>query len=186
MPDEPRVQELLDELLDREATPEEVCGACLELLPVVRERWRQICRARAELDALLPGGQTGTCRTMPPEELPLPQVPGYEVEGVLGRGGMGIVFRARHLLLKRLVALKMGLAGSYVTPQERERFRREAEAVAALRHPNIVQVHDVGDADGRPYFTMEYLEGGSLAQKLAGAPQPAHGAAALLATLAEA
>jgi WD40 repeat protein len=186
MPDEPRVQKLLDELLDREATPEEVCGACPELLPVVRQRWRQICRARTELDALLPVCPHGDLPTMPPEEPPLPQVPGYEVERVLGRGGMGIVFRACHLRLKRLVALKMGLAGSYATPQERERFRLEAEAIAALRHPNIVQVHDVGDADGRPYFTMEYLEGGSLAQKLAGTPQPAHEAAALLATLAEA
>ena len=60
MPDEPRVQELLDELLDREASPEEVCGTCPELLPVVRERWRQICRARAELDALLPIWQHGS------------------------------------------------------------------------------------------------------------------------------
>ena len=69
---------------------------------------------------------------------------------------------------------------------ERERFQREAEAVASLRHPNVVQIHDVGDSDGRPYFTMEYVEGGSLAQKLAGTPQPAREAAALLATLAAA
>jgi serine/threonine protein kinase len=75
MADEPRVQELLDELLDRDATPEEVCGACPELLPVVRERWRQICRARAELDALLPIWPSGSLPT-PPEELALPQVPG--------------------------------------------------------------------------------------------------------------
>src|SRR6516162_4667528 len=146
MPDEPRVQELLDELLDREATPEEVCGTCLELLPVVRERWRQICRARAELDALLPIWPHGSLpTTTPPEELPLPQVAGYEVESVLGRGGMGVVYRARHLRLGRLVALKMALAGSSAGPNERERFRREAEAVAALRHPNVVQVYDVGD-----------------------------------------
>ena len=123
---------------------------------------------------------------MPPEELPLPQVPGYEVEAVLGHGGMGVVFRARHLRLGRLVALKMTLAGSYAGPPERERFRREAEAIAALRHANVVQVYDVGDWAGRPYFTMELVEGGSLAQKLAGAPQPARQAAALLATLAEA
>src|SRR6516162_6013626 len=185
MPDEPRVQELLDELLDRQATPEEVCGACPELLPVVRERWRQICRARAEFDALLPIWPHGGLPTMPPEE-PLPQVPGYEVESVLGRGGMGVVYRARHLRLGRLVALKMALAGSYAGPHERERFRREAEAVAALRHPNLVQVYDAGDWAGRPYFTMELIEGGSLAQRLAGTPQPGRQAAALLATLAEA
>src|SRR5262245_4009467 len=184
MPDEPRVQELLDELFDREATPEEVCGTCPELLPVVRGRWRQICRMRAELDALLPISPHGSLQAPPPEELPLPQVPGYEVESVLGRGGMGVVYRARHLRLGRLVALKMALAGSNSDPHERERFRREAEAIAALRHPNVVQVYDVGDADGRPYFTMELMEGGSLARKLSGAPQPARQAAALLATLA--
>src|SRR5262249_221680 len=187
MADEPCVQELLAELLDRQATPEEVCGACPDLLPVVRERWRQICRARAKLDALLPIWPHGSLppTTMPPEgEVPLPQVPGDEVESVLGRGGMGGVYGARHLRLGRLVALKMALAGSYAGAHERERFRREAEAVAALRHPNVVQVYDVGDADGRPYFTMELMEGGSLARKLAGAPQPARQAAALLATLA--
>jgi serine/threonine-protein kinase len=184
MPDEPRVQELLAELLDRQATPEEVCGACLELLPVVRARWRQICRVRAKLDALLPIWPHGSLPTTKLEELPLPQVPGYEVETVLGRGGMGVVYRARHLRLGRLVALKMALAGSYTGSNERERFRREAEAVAALRHPNVVQVYDVGDADGRPYFTMELMEGGSLARKLAGAPQPPRQTAELLATLA--
>jgi serine/threonine-protein kinase len=186
MPDEPLVQELLDELFDREATPEVVCGACPELLPVVRERWRQICRARAQLDAFLPVFQHGITPTMLPEELCVPEVPGYEVEAVLGRGGMGIVYRARHLRLGRLVALKMTLAGSYAGARERERFRREAEVIAALRHANVVQVYDVGDWAGRPYFTMELIEGGSLAQRLAGTPQPARQAAALLATLAEA
>src|SRR6516165_9204477 len=186
MPAEPRVQELLDELADHQATPEEVCGACPELLPVVRDRWRQICRARAELDAFLPIQQHGITPTMPPDELCLPKVPGYEVEAVLGQGGMGVVFRARHLRLGRLVALKMTLAGSYAGSRERERFRREAEAIAALRHANVVQVYDVGDCAGRPYFTMELIEGGSLAQRLAGTPQPARQSAALLATLAEA
>src|SRR5262249_4001712 len=148
----PRVQELLDELFDQEATPEEVCGPCPELLPVVRERWRQICRARAEFDAFLPVSQHEITPTMPPEELCLPTVPGYEVEAVLGHGGMGVVFRARHLRLGRLVALKMTLAGSYAGSHERERFRREAEAIAALRHANVVQVYDVGDWASRPYF----------------------------------
>lgn len=191
MSDERRVQELLDELLDRDSTPEQVCSLCLELLPVVRERWRQICLVRAELDALLPVCLDGNLPTMPQQEVPqhdlsLPQVPGYEVEAVLGRGGMGVVFRARQLRLRRLVALKMTLAGSYASPQERERFRREAEAVAALRHANIVQIHDIGDWAGRSYFTMELIEGGSLAHRLAGEPQPAREAAALVATLAEA
>src|SRR5207302_7003985 len=116
----------------------------------------------------------------------LPKVPGYDVQAVLGRGGMGVVFKAWHLRLHRPVALKMLLAGACATPAERERFLREAEAVAGLRHPHVVQVHDAGEHDGRPYFTMEFVEGGSLAEKLAGTPQPARQAAALLAVLAEA
>jgi serine/threonine-protein kinase len=180
--DDPRVEHLLDELLDSQATPEHVCAACPELLPVVRDRWLQMCRLRAELDALLP--PTENLPPQPPDESALPQVPGYEVEAVLGRGGMGVVFRARHLRLNRVVALKMLLAGAYAGPRDKHRFQREAEAVARLRHPNVVQIHDVGDADGRPYFTMELVDGGSLARKLAGTPQPARQAAELAATLA--
>jgi serine/threonine-protein kinase len=116
----------------------------------------------------------------------LPRIPGYEVEAVLGRGGMGVVFRALHLRLNRVVALKMLLTGGYAGPPERARFQREAEAVAGLRHANLVQVYDVADHEGRPYFTMEFVEGGSLDQRLAGTPQPARQAAALAATLAQA
>jgi serine/threonine-protein kinase len=179
MTEDPRVQQLLDELLDSHATPEEVCGSCPELLPVVRNQWRQMCRVRADLDALFPPQDEPS-----QEELSLPRIPGYEVEAVLGRGGMGIVFRARHLQLNRLVALKMTLAGAYAEPRERGRFQRETEAVASLRHPNIVQVFDVGVHEGRPYFTMEFVEGGSLSRKLAGEPQPARQAAELVAILA--
>ena len=99
---------------------------------------------------------------------------------------MGIVYKARHLRLSRVVALKMLQAGAYAGAHERARFQREAEVVAGLRHANIVAVYDVGDHEGCPYFTMELLEGGSLAQALAGTPQPARQAAALLITLAEA
>jgi tetratricopeptide (TPR) repeat protein len=99
---------------------------------------------------------------------------------------MGLVYKARHVRLNRLVALKMLIAGAYAGPHERARFQREAEAAAGLHHANIVQVHDVGDHQGWPYFTMELLEGGSLAKALAGTPQPARQAAALVATLAEA
>jgi serine/threonine-protein kinase len=197
MTDDPRVQRLLDLLLDSHATPEEVCAECTELLPVVRERWRQIRRLRADLDALFPVAADSTphplgetAHTPPPDAQPaegaLPQVPGYEVEAVLGRGGMGVVFKARHLRLNRTVALKMLLAGAHAGPDELARFRREAEAVAALRHPNIVQVHDAGEAAGLPYFTMECVEGGSLAESLAGQPQAPRRAAELVATLAAA
>jgi tetratricopeptide (TPR) repeat protein len=184
MTEDPRVQQLLDELHALHATPEEVCGSCPELLPVVRDRWRQICRVRADLDALFPPPADAT--PQPPGGATLPQIPGYEVEALLGHGGMGIVFRARHLRLNRTVALKMLRGGVYAGPQDLARFQREVEAEAGLRHPHIVGVHDVGEHDSRPYFTMEYVEGGSLAQKLGGTPQPARQAAALVATLAEA
>ncbi len=188
MPDESRVQQLLDELLDLQSTPEAVCSSCPELLPQVRIRWRQICQAQAELDALLPPlAESGASRQKSTAQLnSLPVVPDYEIVATLGSGGMGVVFQARHFRLNRVVALKMVLAGDCAGPRERLRFQQEAEAVAALRHPNVVQIYEVGEADGRPYFTMEYLDGGSLSQKIAGTPQPANFSASLLQSLAEA
>src|SRR5262245_44568807 len=188
MSNDSRVQQLVDEIMD-ERTPEEVCADCPELLPEVRKRWQQMRLMEAELEAFFPTPRPERDRDTPAPSNPsgeLPDIPGYQVEAVLGRGGMGIVYKARQLRLNRTVALKMLLAGVYAGPQERERFLREAEAVAGLRHPNIVQVYDVGDQNGMPYFTMEYLEGGSLAQKLMGTPQCVHFAAACVATLAEA
>ncbi len=108
------------------------------------------------------------------------------MQSTLGRGGMGIVYKARHLRLNRVVALKMLLTGAHAGLPERTRFQREAEAVASLHHANIVAVYDVGDHEGCPYFTMEFLEGGNLAQFLGGTPQPARQAAALLIALADA
>ena len=119
-------------------------------------------------------------------ETRLPKIDGYDVQSVLGRGGMGVVYRARHLKLNRTVALKMLLSGAYASPNELVRFQREAEAVAGLSHPNIVQVFDVGELDGRPYFTMEFVEGQSLAERLAGTPQPARQTAAFMAILSQA
>jgi serine/threonine-protein kinase len=189
MAENPRVEQLLDEILDSGRSPEEVCGSCPELLPEVRRRWQEMCCVKAELAALFPTTDrvaSGGATAGGPPDTNLPSIPGYEVEAVLGRGGMGVVYRARHLRLNRPVALKMLLAGDCAGPSDRARFQREAEAVAGLRHANIVQVYDVGEQDGRPYFTMEIVQGGSLAEKLAGAPQPAREAAALVVTLAEA
>jgi serine/threonine-protein kinase len=183
------VLELLEEMLDAGKTPEEVCRDCPDLLPEVRARWQEFCRIDAQVRTLLPGlGTPPGADAIPsvPPPAGLPRVPGYEVEAVLGRGGMGVVYRARHLRLNRPVALKMLLAGDCATPSDRARFQREAEAVANLRHANIVQVYDVGEQDGRPFFTMEIVPGGSLAEKLAGVPQPAREAASLVVTLAEA
>ena len=178
---ESRVQQLVDAISDSGGTPEDVCVNCPELLPEVRRRWQQMCAIEAQLDALFP-----TPALDPEPGAGLPRTPGYDVQALLGRGGMGIVYKARHLRLNRVVALKMLITGAYAGPRERARFQREAEAVASLCHANIVQVHDVGDHEGWPNFTMELLEGGSLAQVLAGTPQPARQAATLLATLAEA
>src|SRR5690348_1247635 len=97
----------------------------------------------------------------------LPTVPGYELVGVLGRGGMGVVYHARHVGLNRPVALKMVLAGLHAGPDDLARFRTEAEAVARLQHPNIVQVYDIGTHDGRPFMALEYVDC-SLARSLAG------------------
>jgi serine/threonine-protein kinase len=183
------VQRLLDEISDSGRTPEEVCGAHPDLLAEVRRRWRQMCVVEAQLDALFPvPGHGPDAETSPSRQTgaDLPRIRGYDVEALLGRGGMGVVYKARHRRLNRPVALKMLLAGAHAGPRERARFQREAEAVASLHHANIVAVYDVGDHDGCPYFTMELLEGGSLAQALAGTPQPAQKAAALLIALAEA
>jgi serine/threonine-protein kinase len=116
----------------------------------------------------------------------LPTIPGYEILGVLGRGAMGVVYKAWHQNLKRAVALKMILAGGHAGPEERARFRQEAEAVARLQHANIVQIFDVGEHQGLPYFSLELVEGGNLAQKLSGALPPPEEAAQLLGTLARA
>jgi len=121
----------------------------------------------------------------PRNELAAPEIPGYELLSTLGRGGMGVVYTARQLSLKRIVALKM-IRAAQVDGEERARFRTEAEAVARLQHPNIVHIFEVGESQGRPYFSLEYVDGGSLDRRIAGVPQPPHVAARLVECLARA
>jgi hypothetical protein len=114
------------------------------------------------------------------------RIPGYEVFGELGRGGMGVVYHARQITLDRPVALKLLLAGAHAAPAERQRFNAEATATAQLRHPNIVQVFEAGEHDGKPFLTLEFVAGGSLAQRLNGTPLAPRVAAELVETLARA
>jgi WD40 repeat protein len=128
-------------------------------------------------EAPQPGRPVDEEATLPPETArpapavpAVPSVPGYELREELGRGGMGVVYKARHLALKRVVALKMILAGAHAGPKELARFRSEAETVARLQHPNVVQIYEVGEHEGLPYCALEYCDGGSLAGRLKGRP----------------
>lgn len=115
-----------------------------------------------------------------------PPIPGYQILEELGRGGMGVVYKADQIGLKRVVAIKMILAGSNARREELDRFKIEGEAVARLQHPNIVQIYEIGEHDGLPFFSLEFCSGGSLAAKLAGKPVPPWEAAKLVESLARA
>jgi serine/threonine-protein kinase len=111
-------------------------------------------------------------------------LPGFEILGELGRGGMGVVYKARQQALDRVVAVKMILGGAHAGAGDLARFYTEAQAIARLQHPDIIQIHDIGEHDGLPYFSLEFVDGGSLAQKIGGRPMPPRAAAEMLARLA--
>src|SRR6516165_10248296 len=134
----------------------------------------------------LPTANTGGSATTTSPEPRFPAIPGYEILCELGRGGMGVVYQARHLKLNRLVALKMILSGAYAEPAELTRFHREAETLARLQHPNIVQIYEIGEFEGHPFLSLEFVDGGSLSRKLAGALQPGRIAARTVEILARA
>jgi Protein kinase domain len=126
------------------------------------ERWRAV---RALVPALrqpiAANGETHSGREGAPEF-----IQGYHILGEVGRGGMGVVYRADDTALKRPVALKMVLAGSFASAGDLARFRLEAEMAARVRHPNVVQVYESGAYGGRPFLVMEWVEGGSLANRI--------------------
>jgi WD40 repeat protein len=157
-------------------TAEELCRDCPELLGPLR-------RALAGR-ATSSGRLTEPTLTTSPGASPV--IPGYEILGVLGRGGMGVVYRAWQSSLNRVVALKMVRASSGAGGEELARFRTEAEAAARLRHPNIVSVFEVGEHAGQPYLILEYVEGGNLADKTRDKPQSAGEAVRLVEVLARA
>jgi len=184
-----RIDELVEEILETDRTPEEVCAQRPDLLALVREELRKLSNVEGQLNSLFPNSLErvkSRVRSSAMLEGVFPSIPEYVVQKVLGRGGMGIVYHARHLQLKRDVALKMLLSGSYASRRDHLRFLREAESSAALRHPNIIQVYDIGEVDGHPYYTMEYISGGTLAEQIAGGMQPARDSAKLVAALARA
>jgi hypothetical protein len=161
---------------DREAFLRRYPGLTAELEGFLADEER-IAPALAPLRAL------GARAALAPPTEPLGD---YEVLDQIAHGGMGVVYRARQKRPGRIVALKMILAGAHASQVDLERFRTEAQAMARLQHPNIVQVFEVGEHNGQPYFSMEFCPGGSLAKKLAGTPLPPNEAAALIETLARA
>lgn len=164
-----------------------VCPVCG---PIVESRLTAATRAAVPVGAAAVVREQATVRLhsfKPFAPKAPPQVAGYEILGEIGRGGMGVVYQARQKTLNRIVALKMILDACRDQPQEHARFLSEAEVIASLHHPNIVQIYEIGEADGRPYFSLEYVEGGSLAQRLRnGVPLLPQQAARLIADLARA
>ncbi len=117
---------------------------------------------------------------------PMERIGDYAIIAVLGRGEMGVVYKARDPNLNRVVAIKMMIEGRYGDPEQRERFRSEAQAIARLRHPNIIAIHAIDEHEGWPYLSLEYADGGNLARRLAERPMAPRDAARLLETLARA
>ena len=173
-------------------TPEEHCRDHPDLLDAFLKLLAQLGPVNAvlregrgrDLDLLSPSETASVNGAAPESAVSRGPIPGYELLSELGRGGMGVVYKARQLGLGRFVALKMILAGGYAGTQERTRFGLEAEAVARLQHPNIVQVYEVGEHDGRPYFSLEFCANGNLRQKLAAGPLPPRDAAGIAEQLA--
>src|SRR5262245_6492234 len=164
--DAPRLEEYTDRY-------PELAGLLREILPAIEA----LSRAPPETPR--------TCDT-PGRGTPLPppaDVAEYEILAEIGCGGMGVVYKARHRTLGRVVALKMLRSQDAA---DVARFQAEARAVARLQHPNVVQIFEVGEAGGRPFLALEYVDGGSLAERVGGEPQPPREAAALVRTLARA
>jgi serine/threonine protein kinase len=185
MADDPQILEMLLDWEEgrrhgRPVSPEDLCRECPELLPRLRDRIRLLISLDTALD--LSAFEEPQSRGSAPSLT----VPGYEILSELGRGGMGVVYKARQIGLDRLVALKMILAGKEASPAERARFEAEAKAAAKLNHPQIVHIYEIGERDGCPYFSMEYLPGGNLEEMLRGRPLPPRHAAALVEGLARA
>jgi len=187
-----RWQELTEQ--GQDVTAEELCPTSPDLALVLRERIEVLKSTtlslgeRGRKPAAVPSELTVDAQpvTREPGTGKFPSVANYEILGVLGSGGMGVVYKARQLSLNRIVALKTILTGAIGNTVALARFRQEAEAVARLQHPNIVQIYEVGEAQGQPFFSLEFVDGGSLDRRLNGTPLAARQAAQLVETIARA
>ncbi len=182
--------------------PEELCRDSPELLEELRRHLQALAGMNAVLHvetpaaSIVPLPDLGLDLTSPLGEPPRhservglenwPSVPGYEILEELGRGGMGVVLKARQIALGRIVAIKAILSHGPIREEERRRFMREAKAMALLQHPNIVQIHEISQQGDHPFLIMEYVDGQSLSASLAGKPMPPRKAAELVAILARA
>jgi WD40 repeat protein len=167
---------LLTRLRESAAHPEQVLAS-----PTQRRSAVRALRQSQEAGTRKPYSQAV------PATLHVPKLIGdYDILAEVGRGGMGVVYKAWHRGLQRTAALKMVLAGEFASPTQELRFRLEAELAARVQHPNIVQVYEVGSYEGRPFLALEWVEGGSLANRLDDTPWPPAEAASLIETLARA
>ena len=178
LPDDPEALELLDGYLEKlQAGERPDRGALIRRRPDLAAAIEMI----EKLEGFAPGSSAAGYQVVPqrpshfdptldvwPEPDVLPRAFGqYELLSEIGRGGMGVVYKARQQRLDRIVAVKMILGQHLASAEHVRRFQAEAQAAARLRHPNIVQIHEVGQLHGQHYFAMEYIEGESLAQRLA-------------------
>lgn len=168
------------------------CPTCSEVVAAVAHDDRLALDLRRHLRGTPPVGRAAKPRPGEPDDLPRPPEAGlprrlgrYELLETVGQGAMGVVYRARQAGLNRIVAVKVARFGLLWSSEASARLRTECEAIARLRHENIVQVHEFDEADGVPFFSMEYLPGGTLAARLAAGPLPEREAAALVQCLAE-
>lgn len=155
-----------------------ICPTCAKPLPPrTRARFCPCCSLRGALELV---GEEGATTEAPQS------IGDYDLLEPIGRGGMGVVYRARQRSLGRVVAVKLLAAGAFASEDARRRFQSEAAAAAGLRHPHIVTIHETGEHGGQPFFSMEFMEGGTLADHAQAGPLPAREAAVLLRTIAEA
>ncbi len=183
--DEDPLLDLLERWEVRYRRGEDATPESLGAVPGLRETLRVLIENQKRLYAHLdlpmrPGDES------PAGGQELPAFPGHEILAEIGRGGMGVVYKGRDSKLGRIVAIKTIPDGQFASPEQRERFQAEARAVARLRHPNIIAIHAIGEHDKQPYLSLEFAEGGSLAQRLAARPMAPREAAELVETLARA